>query len=175
MSRRTLEGYENIFNVYEILFDKVISQGKNVTKIDDLFLNFWLPPNSQFSSIRFNSIEILLIWKIFHHIIFLPQLLWSDNLSYLLINQPTSKSQGGGFSKKNWKFCRTFFSGQLNWFSELSQITLKTLIWQNFLRRRQICEKKTGRKGVFMHFLENFDQKNCGFSARAPSLKIGID
>ena len=67
---------------------------------------------------------------------------------------------GGGFSKRNRKFWRLFFLGRPNWFFEPSQSTVLPLCWQNFLRR------------VFRHFLENFDQKNCVFSARAPPSKL---
>ena len=54
---------------------------------------------------------------------------------------------------------------------ELSPSTVLPLFWQNFLRRRQIFEKKTVKKGVFRHFLENFDQK-IAFFRRALPLKI---
>ena len=52
------------------------------------------------------------------------------------------------------------------------------LFWSNFLRRRQIFEKKTSQKAVFGHFLENFDKKNAlFFGARSLSklLYIGTE
>ena len=60
-----------------------------------------------------------------------------------------------------------FFLGRPNWFFELSQSTVLPLLWQKFLRRRQIFEK-TVKKAVFGHFLKNFDKKIAFFLARAP-------
>ena len=47
------------------------------------------------------------------------------NWSYVLsagVDLRFSRGMGGGFSKKNQKFCRIFLS-RPNWFSELSQTT----------------------------------------------------
>ena len=49
------------------------------------------------------------------------------------------------------KILSTYFLGRPNWFSELSQINVKTLYWPTFRRRRQIVQK-AGQKGVFMQF-----------------------
>ena len=65
-----------------------------------------------------------------------------------------------------------FFLGRRNWFFELSQSTVLTLFWQNFLRRRQIFDK-TVKKAVFGHFLKNFDKK-IAFFWRALPLKVSI-
>ena len=83
---------------------------------------------------------------------------------------------GGGWRifKKNPKIL-TFFLGQPNRFFELSQSNLLPLFWQKFLRRRQIFEKKTVKKGVFRHFLKNFDKKIAFiFGARSPSKLVYI-
>ena len=91
----------------------------------------------------------------------------------MLIRQPVADlgfSRGGGrIFKKKSKILTTFFLflGRPNFF-ELSQSTVLPLFWQNFLRRRQIFEKKNSQKSRFRHFLENFDQKNAFFSARDP-------
>ena len=55
------------------------------------------------------------------------------DLTFKIDNKPSgadlgfSPGGGGGFSKSFRKFCRPFFLGRPNWFSELSQITKKTL------------------------------------------------
>ena len=60
-----------------------------------------------------------------------------------IISEPRRGSKNfsrGGFSKQFWKLIELFL-GWPNWFSEISQTIIKTLIWPNFLRRRQIYEK----------------------------------
>ena len=54
-------------------------------------------------------------------------------------------------------------------FSKLSQITIKTLIWPHYLRRRKKFEKKA-KKGVFMgtFWTKNFDQKIAFFRRALP-------
>ena len=54
-----------------------------------------------------------------------------------------------------------FFLGRPNWFSEFSQTTLKTLIWPNFLCRRQIFKKRP--KKAFLGFFWKFLTKNRVF------------
>ena len=54
------------------------------------------------------------------------------------------------------------------------QSTVFPLLWQKFLRRRQIFEK-TVKKAVFGHFLKNFDKKIAFFfGARSPSKLVYI-
>ena len=50
---------------------------------------------------------------------------------------------------------RNFFKGRPNWFSELSQTTIQTLIFE--------------RKGLFRSFLASFDQKSAFFKRAPPS------
>ena len=66
----------------------------------------------------------------------------------------------GGFSKKNLKFCRPFFLVDQTDFSSSPKGLFCPYFSQIFL------------KGVSRHLLENFDQKNCVFSARAPPSKL---
>ena len=69
------------------------------------------------------------------------------------------------FQKKIPNFVE-FFLGRPNWFSELSQITINTPFWPNFLRHRQI---KTGQNGVFQAvFEETMTKKSRFFGARSP-------
>ena len=63
------------------------------------------------------------------------------------------------------------FLALLNWFSERSQSTKKTLFRPNFLRCRQNLKQKQAKKGVSRHFLEKFDQKNRVFAEAGFSLK----
>ena len=67
--------------------------------------------------------------------------------------------RGGGGAE----ILSTFFLVRPNWFSELSQITIKTPFWPNFLRRMQIFEKNRPRKT----FLGFFWQKIAFFFRRA--------
>ena len=65
------------------------------------------------------------------------------------------------------------FLGGPNWFSELSQTTIKTLIRPNFLRRRQSFEKRP-KKAFIDTFWKNSTKKLRFFGARS-LLKIRID
>ena len=77
-------------------------------------------------------------------------------------------SRGGAdFQKSFQNFDLFSFLGRPNRFFELSQSTVLPLFWRNFLRRREIFEKRV-KKAVFGHCLKNFDKKNRFFLARAP-------
>ena len=73
----------------------------------------------------------------------------------------------GNISGADVGFSFFSFLGRPKWISELSQSTKKTLFRYNFLRRRPNFEKQA-KKGVFRHFLENFDQKIAFFGAPSP-------
>ena len=81
----------------------------------------------------------------------------------------------GRIFKKFSKILTTFFLGQPNWFFELSRSTVLPLFWLNFLRSRQIFEKKTIKKAFFGHFLKKFYKKIAFFwRVRSPSELVYI-
>ena len=74
---------------------------------------------------------------------------------------------GGGFGLS------TFFLGRPNWFCELSETSIKTQTWPNFLRRRQIFEK--GQIKAFLgSFRKTLTKKLRFFGARSPSELVWI-
>ena len=69
--------------------------------------------------------------------------------------------------QKLFKIFNEFFLGRPNYFFELSETTVKTLIRQNFLPcSRQIVEKK-GQKAV-LRLTRKIMYKNCVFLVRTP-------
>ena len=85
------------------------------------------------------------------------------------------KTRGGSriFLRGGWfsKTMATFFLGRPNWFSELSQTTIRTLIWPNFLRRSPIFEKRP--KKAFLGTFWKISTKK--FAPSRSPLKISID
>ena len=97
---------------------------------------------------------------------------------YLIISNDTDKlkmslCRGGSRIKfSNFrKFCRPFF-----WVDHIdfpsSPKALKRLCFGQVLCAKGKILNKQIKKGVFSHFLKNFDQKNAFFSARAPPSKL---
>ena len=98
---------------------------------------------------------------------------WRKNI-YTGADLGFSRGEGeADFQKIFENFVDPTFLGRPNWFFGLSQSTVLSLFWPICLRRRQKLKKKQAKKGVFSHFLENFDQKIGFFGARFP-LKTSI-
>ena len=72
---------------------------------------------------------------------------------------------GGGLEgdlQKILKILSTFFRSTKLIYRALPE--QKHPFWPNFLRCSQNFEKKMAKKGVFKHFLENFDKKKTRFT-----------
>ena len=108
-----------------------------------------------------------------HHFEIKNEFLLAWNKTYNLISMHISiwkyVRRGGGFSKKSWNFSWLLL-GRPNWFFELSQITLKTLFWPNFLRRGQLFQKTVQK--AFLGTFWKISTKKLRFSARAPALNL---
>ena len=76
-------------------------------------------------------------------------------------------SRGGGDLQKNFKNFVDFFLGDQIDFLSSPEALKRTCFGQNFCPAGKIFEKQA-KKGVFRHFLENFDEK----VARAPPSKL---
>ena len=79
-----------------------------------------------------------------------------------------SRRGGGGMGSKNFKH----FVDQIDLPS--SPKALQRLCFGQKLSAAFKILKKQAKKGIFRHFLKNFDQKNRVFSVRAPPLKYYI-
>ena len=73
----------------------------------------------------------------------------------------------GRFSKRNRKFWRPFFF-QVDQIDFLSSPKAR---FAPILAKFSTPQANFWKKGVFRHFLKNFDKKNYVFSVRAPPLK----
>ena len=80
----------------------------------------------------------------------------------------------GLFFKKFRKFCRPFFRSNIFTFFRFFSIRTFLFCKTNFCATGKFYRKNQVKKCVFSNFMENFDQKNCVFAARAPPSKLFI-